>query len=74
MKDTLINSIKKYKWQIMIAILLIWLNMYLLTYPPKIIGEIIDLLYDINQNKEVIFKSILSLLGICILILFPSLG
>ena len=74
MKDTLINSIKKYKWQIMIAILLIWLNMYLLTYPPKIIGEIIDLLYDINQNKEVIFKSILSLLGICILMLFVRTG
>ena len=58
----------------MIAILLIWLNMYLLTYPPKIIGEIIDLLYDINQNKEVIFKSILSLLGICILMLFVRTG
>lgn len=45
------------------------LNIYFLTYPPKIVGRIVDLLYDISSNKELIITHTIYLIGTCILLL-----
>lgn len=70
MKKVLIDAIKKYKWSCILQIVLIGINMYLLTFPSKIIGQIIDLLYDIGSNKEKILAYTFYLIGIVILLLF----
>lgn len=54
MKNIIIKILKKYKFQFAIVWIFIAINMYLLTFPPKIIGHIVDLLYDINGNKDLI--------------------
>ncbi len=69
MKKILANIIKKYWLAILLQILFIALNMYFLTYPPKIIGHIIDLLYDIENNRSAIYLQAWYLLGICFVIL-----
>lgn len=56
MKNIIIKILKKYKLQFAIVWIFIAINMYLLTFPPKIIGHIVDLLYDINGNKDLIIK------------------
>ena len=62
MKKVIIDILKKYKWIIFISTTFIVLNMYLSTYPSMIVGWIIDLLYNIEQNKSQIFNNILYLL------------
>lgn len=57
MKNIVIKILKKYKLQFAIVWFFIAINMYLLTFPPKIIGHIVDLLYDINGNKDWIIKN-----------------
>lgn len=74
MKKVLLDSIKKYKWQIPIHILLVGLNIYLLTIPAKIIGDIIDLLYDLEANKQAILNNTYYLLGVCIVYLVIRMG
>ncbi|MBO5349161.1 MAG: ABC transporter ATP-binding protein [Clostridia bacterium] len=69
MKKELINIIKKYKWEIFVKVIFIVANVYVLVYPSKIIGKIIDLLYNPQQNKIEIYESIVILLIICICIL-----
>lgn len=69
MKEVIINTIKKYKWKILIQIIFIGINIYLLTYPSIIIGKIIDMLYDLENNKQQILNSTYYLLGICIILL-----
>lgn len=69
MKELMIKLVKKYKWQIFIQITFIFLNIYFLTYPPKIIGKMVDLLYDIQANKQAIFFHIFYLLGSSMVIL-----
>lgn len=56
MKNIIIKILKKYKLQFVIVFMFIAINMYLLTIPPQIVGRIVDLLYDVNQNKELIFE------------------
>ena len=69
MRKVLIEILKKYKWQIIALITMLWINIYILTCPPKIIGKIIDLLYDIDANQANIIKHIWYLLGSCVLLL-----
>lgn len=69
MKKVIIDSLKNYKWRILLQIILLGINIYLLTYPPKIIGEIVDMLYDLDSNKQNILNSTYYLLGICIVLL-----
>lgn len=69
MKKIIINLIKKYKITIILMILFITLNMYFLTYPPKIIGQIVDLLYNVNDNQQQIIKSIINLIIISVVLL-----
>ncbi len=73
MKKVLIDSLKKYKWQIPIQIILMGLNIYILTIPAAIIGNIIDLFYDIEANKQIIVNNTYYLLVICIVYLLNRL-
>ncbi len=69
MKKIIIDSLKSFKWQILIQIIFITINIYLVTIPAKIIGKIIDLLYDVTNNKQDILKYTYYLIGITIFIL-----
>lgn len=69
MQKVLTKILKKYKWTFLLQIFFIMLNMYFLTYPPKIIGKIVDLLYDIPANKDLIITNTFYLIGTCILLL-----
>ena len=70
MKKVIIDTLKKYKFRILLQVILLGINIYLLTYPAKIIGNIVDLLYDIEANKQNILNNTYYLLGICIVLLF----
>ena len=69
MKKVIIDSLKKYKLTSLIHFIFIGLNIYLLTYPAKIIGDIVDMLYNIETNKQNILNNIYYLLGICVVLL-----
>lgn len=58
MKNIVISILKKYKWYFFISIIFIGLNMYFATYPSMIVGWIIDLLYNIEENKSQIIRNI----------------
>ena len=47
--------------------------MYFLTFPAKIIGDIIDLLYDVESNKAEIVNNLIYLIFISIFLLFIRL-
>ena len=66
MKKEHIKSLKKYKWQILIEIILIVISVIFIAYPSKIVGKMIDLLYNAESNKSEIIKSIVQLLSISI--------
>lgn len=66
MKKELIKSLKKYKWQILIEIILIVISVIFIAYPSKIVGRMIDLLYNAESNKSEIIKSIVQLLSVSI--------
>ena len=68
MKKVILDLVKKYKWTATLQIVLIGLNIYLLTIPPKIIGTIVDLLYDITTNKDEIILNTVYLLSVCVII------
>lgn len=73
MKKVIINILKKYKFRMFLEILFIGINIYLLTYPPKIIGKIVDMLYDLDANKQNIFNNTYYLIGICVVLLVVRL-
>lgn len=70
MKKIIKNLTKKYWPFVVLEAFLIAANVYFLTIPSELLGKIIDLLYDIDANKQQIINTIYVLLGICILILF----
>lgn len=65
MKKLLTNLIKKNSFFILLEIVILTINIFLFTLPSKILGQIIDLLYNIDSNKSVIMQTILYLLLIC---------
>ena len=69
MKKVIIDSLKNYKLVSFIHFIFIGLNIYLLTYPAKIIGNIVDMLYDIETNKQNIINNIYYLLVMCVVLL-----
>lgn len=69
MKEKLFKIIKKHKWTMILQIVILLINMYLLTYPAKIVGNIVDLLYNIEQNKNQILLNTYYLLTISIILL-----
>lgn len=73
MKKVIIDILKKLKWQIIFMTIFLAINSYILTCPPKIIGEIIDFFYDIAGNKQIIMKYTYYLIGVCTLLLLNRL-
>lgn len=69
MKKILKNLLKKYSIWILIEIIFIGINIYLLTMPSKILGKIIDFLYNIESNKQEILTLTYIVLGVCVLLL-----
>lgn len=69
MKEVIIKSLSKYKIKILLQIFFLAINMYLLTIPPKIIGSIVDMLYNIDENINNILNNTYYLLGICVVLL-----
>lgn len=69
MKKIILNAISKNKWQYLIQIVFMMVNIYLLTLPAEIIGKIVDLLYDVANNKQEIMHQTYILIGICLVLL-----
>ena len=69
MKNVLKKLLKKYKWQMLLEVTFILLNILIITYPAKILGQLIDLLYDPIANKTQILQLVVGLLGVCVLML-----
>lgn len=66
MKDIVKKLLKKYKWLVVIEVLFIIINVYLVAIPSRIVGNLINYLYDIDGNKDLIIQSIIKLLVVCI--------
>ena len=62
MKQTMKSILKKQILLILAIFILVGLNVYFLTFPSKILGIIIDLLGNIEANKELITKNIFYLI------------
>ena len=62
MKDILLSIYKKLSIKMIFIIIMVAINVYLLTYPSKILGKIIDLLNNIEANKPEILELIVRLL------------
>lgn len=69
MKKIILEVLKRSKWIILFEIIFIIINILLTTYPAKIIGEIIDLMYNMDEFKNVILQKTGIILAICIGIL-----
>lgn len=61
MKTIVIRFFKKHYFYIIIQTIFIFLNIYFATFPAKIIGNLIDLLYDISANQKDIIQNIIFL-------------
>ena len=62
MKDILISIYKKLSFKMIFVVTMVAINVYLLTYPSKVLGQIIDLLNNIEANKPEILSLIVKLL------------
>ncbi len=69
MKKIILEVLKRSKCIILFEIIFIIINILLTTYPAKIIGEIIDLMYNMDEFKNVILQKTGIILAICIGIL-----
>ena len=69
MKKIIHALFKKYIFLIVIEISIIAINVYLTTMPSEILGKIIDLLYNLEENKHIIINTVVTLLGVCVGIL-----
>ena len=72
MKKILLNAIGKYKLAIILAIIFIVLNIYILTLPSKIIGNIIDLFGNLEKNVDSITRYTYYLLASVTIALFTK--
>ena len=66
MKKIMLDVVRKYKWHVVLILIMLAIHSYLLTCPPKIIGKIIDLLYDLEGNSNIILNYTYYLAGVCI--------
>ena len=69
MKNILIKEMKKYTKYIIIIIAFIFVNMYVLTLSSPIIGEIVELLTDVELNGGRIKQLTINLIGVSVLYL-----
>ncbi len=64
MQKIIKQTIKKYAGFIVIIAVFITINMYVLTLPAKIIGNIVDLMMNMEQNQQKIIIHIFYLVGV----------
>lgn len=69
MKQVIIKFVKKFFVLFFVITFFVFINIYLQTYPSKILGIIIDLLSDIQNNKDKIITNIYILIGSAIAII-----
>lgn len=69
MKSVLSKILKKLSLKIVLIIIFVGINIYLLTFPSKILGKIIDLMYNAKENKSYIINNIILLISASIGIL-----
>jgi ATP-binding cassette subfamily B protein len=73
MKQVMRSILKQYIGQMIILVIFIFINMYILTLPAKIIGIIIDYMADMEANKTAITTYLLYLVGSVILYLLTRI-
>ena len=73
MRKLIKEFFKENRINITIHLIFIIINMYLLTYPSLIVGDIIDLLYDIQKNRVEIINNVFLLMGLSVLLLIIRL-
>ena len=69
MKKIIKEILRKYTFWLILEMILIAINVYLLTVPSELLGKIIDLLYNLEENKNAILSTTYMLLGSCVLLL-----
>lgn len=69
MKKIFLDTLKDIWWMLIIMIVFIGLNMYLLTIPSDITGKIVDLLYNIELNRNQILQLLIKLVIVSIVLL-----
>ncbi len=74
MKKVLCNLFQRYMVLLVIELILIAINVYLLTVPSKLLGQIIDLLYNLEANKSKILQTSYLLLVMCVLLLISRVS
>ena len=73
MKEILKKLLKKYSFWIIMQFIIIAVNVYLLTIPSKILGQIVDLLRE-GASREEILSATYILLVMCILLLIARIS
>ena len=74
MKNIIKEILKKYAFWLIIEMCLIAASVYLATVPSELLGKIIDLLYNLDENKRSIINTIYKLLGISVLLMLCIVG
>mgnify|MGYP003292900803 CR=1 FL=1 len=69
LKKIIKSLFKKHILLMIIEMLILSFNVYLLTKPSEILGKLIDLLYNVETNKQAILITVNSLIVTCILTL-----
>lgn len=69
MREIIKQFFKENRFRTFIQIIFIAINMYLLTIPATLVGNTIDLLYDVDRNRLQIIDNVFLLLGIVVLLL-----
>jgi len=73
MQKIIKQIVKKYAKFILIVAIFIVINMYVITLPAKIIGNIVDLMVNMESNQKEIISHIFYLLGVAITYLLTRL-
>ena len=62
MKRILIEWLKKSSIKLILVLIFIFLNIYVSTFSPKIVGKIVDLFYNFQENEGIIIQNIIFLM------------
>ncbi len=73
MKKILIEFFNKNKINILILLIFVAINMYIATIPSEILGNIVDLLENINANRVQVINLVFILMGVSVLLLIVRL-
>lgn len=74
MKKIIKEILKKYAFWLIIEMGLITASVYLTTVPSQLLGKIVDLLYNLDENKRSIINTVYKLLGSCLLLMLSIVG